>query len=148
MAAQGTAEGSDGVLRPPRVDLLIRSASGTIAREWTDRRDNAWIGIVAVPLAMTATGLLGQWWSWPVLVIIAAAATRSWRWSWVLSIELGFVSTEWAFVGANALATWPSLLLPLGAVWAAFPTTLAVAVARHRHQAILGGFGRPASGPR
>jgi hypothetical protein len=107
--------------------------------------DNAWIGVVAVPVAMTATGLLDQWWSWPVLLIEAAISTRSQRWSWVLSLELGYVGTAWAFVGADALGSWPTLVVPIGVVWAAFPVLLAGAVSHHRHQPLLGCFRRPTS---
>ena len=148
MAAHGTTRGSGVVLRPPLVAHLIRHAGMAFVHEWIRHEDNAWVGVVAVPLTMTATGLLDQWWSWPVLLIEAAVATRSERWSWVLSLELSYVGTAWAFVGANALGTWPALVVPIGVVWTAFPATLAVAVAHHRHQGVLGGFLRPTSGLR
>jgi hypothetical protein len=116
-----------------------------VGRDWAQRQDIAWVGVVAAPLAMTATGMLDQWWSWPVLLIDSAMATRSWRWSWVLALELSLVGTAWAFVGAIALGTWPSLLLPIGVLWIAFPATLAVTVAHERQQPILGAFTRPTS---
>ena len=145
MAAHGSANQSGVVLRPPHLPHRVRRACAAIAYEWVRHGDNAWIGVVAVPVAMTATGLLDQWWSWPVLLIEAAISTRSQRWSWVLSLELGYVGTAWAFVGADALGSWPTLVLPIGVVWAAFPVLLAGAVSHHRHQPLLGCFRRPTS---
>ena len=145
MAAHGSAKHSGVVLRPPHIVDRIRRAGAAVAYEWARHEDNAWIGIVAVPVAMTATGLLDQWWSWPVLLIESAVSTRSQRWSWVLSLELGYVGTAWAFVGADGLGSWPTLVLPIGVAWAAFPVLLAGAVSHHRHQPILGGFRRPTS---
>jgi len=143
MAAQGSTH-SGVVVRPARIGDGVRGAASVIAREWTSRRDLPWIGLVAVPLAMTAAALLGQWWVWPVLTLDSSLASR-WRWAWMLSLELGFVGTEWAFVGAYSLGMWPSSVLPIGVVWTAFPALLAVAVSHHRGQAILGAF-RPGSG--
>jgi hypothetical protein len=104
--------------------------------------------MVAIPLAMTATGLLDQWWSWPVLLIEAAVSTRSERWSWVLSLELAAVGTAWAFVGADSLGSCAALVVPIGVVWAAFPAVLAGAAVHHRHESLFAGFRRPASGSR
>jgi hypothetical protein len=122
--------------------------SAAIACEWVGHEDTPWIGFVAVPAAMMATGLLDQWWSWPILLVEAAVSTRSERWSWVLTLELGYVGTAWAFVGADALGSWPTFVLPIGVVWTAFPALLAGVVAHHRHQSIFGGFRRPTSGSR
>jgi len=143
MAAQGSTH-SGGVVRPAQIGDVVRSATSAIAHEWTSRRDHPWIGLVAVPLGMTAAGLLGQWWVWPVLTLDSALASR-------LAVGMDaqprtrFVGTEWAFVGAYSLGMWPSSVVPIGVVWTAFPALLAVAVSRHRGQAILGAF-RPASG--
>jgi hypothetical protein len=82
--------------------------------------------LVAVPLAMTATALVDDWWLWFPLVIGAASCSPAWRWTWVLSLQLGVVGTEWAYVGAVSLATWPTHRIFVGFVWGG--TSLALAV--------------------
>ena len=136
MAAHRTAEPSAVHLRIPSPIAAFRAARLDISMEWSERRDDPLFGLVAVPLAMTATGLLGQWWAWPLLTVEAAVTTRAWRWSWIGALETAFVGTEWAWVGATALASWPSMTVTIGAIWAAFPAVLAVAVARHRRQSL------------
>ena len=136
MAAHRTAEPSAVHLRLPSVVAVFRAVRLDLSMEWSERRDDPLFGLVAVPLAMTATGLLGQWWTWPLLTIEAAIVTRAWHWSWIGALETAFIGTEWAWVGATALASWASMTLTIGVIWAAFPAVLAVAVARHRHQSL------------
>jgi hypothetical protein len=136
MAAHRTAEPSAVHLRSPHLVAALRAARLDLSMEWSERRDDPLFGLVAVPLAMTATGLLSQWWAWPLLTIEGAIATRAWRWSWIGALETAFIGTEWAWVGATALASWPSMTPTIGVIWAAFPAVLAVAVARHRHQSL------------
>jgi hypothetical protein len=116
-----------------------------VAHEWASRRDNPWISVVAVPLGMTAAGLLGQWWVWPILTLDASIASRG-TWSWVLGLELGYVGTNWAFLGAYALGTWPESVILVGLVWAAFPAVLAGAVSHARHDSVAGVVRRAFSG--
>lgn len=123
-------------MRLPSLTAALRAARLDVSMEWSERRDDPLFGLVAVPLAMTATGLLDQWWSWPLLTIEAAIATRAWRWSWIGALETAFIGTEWAWVGATSLASWPTMTVTIGAIWAAFPAVLAAAVARHRHQSL------------
>lgn len=136
MAAHRTAEPSAVHLRLPSVVAVFRAVRLDLSMEWNERRDDPLFGLVAVPLAMTATGLLSQWWAWPLLTIEAVIATRAWRWSWIGALETAFIGMEWAWVGATSLASWPSMTLTIGVIWAAFPAVLAVAVARHRHQSL------------
>jgi hypothetical protein len=103
----------------------LQRAAEVLAARWGCRRERLWIGLVAVPLAELATGLLDVWWSWPVLLVAAWAVTPSWRWCWLLSLELGFVGVMWATVGIVALAHLPDERLVVGAAWAAFPLALA-----------------------
>ncbi len=139
MGAQHTAD-TPGVAERPAVIAALVGVVRALAAAWRDREDGALFGMVSIPIAMTATGLLGQWWSWPLLLMESVVATRTWRWSWVVALELAFVGTQWAFVGASALASWPSLILPIGTLWAAFPAVLAVAVAHHRQQSLFSGL--------
>jgi len=65
-------------------------------------------------LAEMATGLLGMWWVWPLLLLLAWACTTSWRWLWVLSFELGLVGVMWAEVGTSALARFSNQRVLVG----------------------------------
>lgn len=108
---------------------LLRVA---IARVWTGHCDHLWTSLVVIPLAMTATGLLQLWWSWPILVAAAWVWSPEWRWTWVLTLQLAFFGTEWAFTGAYALAYWPGRSVLVGAVWASAMLALAVIAALNR----------------
>jgi hypothetical protein len=96
-------------------------------------RERLWLGLVAVPLAEVAAGLLGLLWTWPLLLVCAWLWTPSWQWLWVLALELGCVGLAWADLGIHALArsTTDQRWL-VGAVWAAFPLALAGVGIRHR----------------
>ena len=124
MATRGMVRGTAATRRRPSAGQMVRSAIRATRVAWTTRRERAWLGLVAVPLAMTASGLVGMWWTWPLLVAGSWACTPSWRWSWMLALEEAFVSVQWAFVGAVALAQSPSARLLVGALWTAFPVTL------------------------
>lgn len=145
MAAQDPA--SRRTISLPDLRLVTRARAVALAgtETWAERRENAWLALVAVPLAMTATALLGQWWTWPILLADSAIATRSWRWSWLLSLELAYVGATWGFLGANALALWPGMTMLVGIVWATFPAMLVVVVSRQRRQPMVGVFTWPPS---
>jgi hypothetical protein len=96
-------------------------------RVWAQRRERLWLTWVAVPLAMNAAGLEGLWWMWVPLVLVGAASSPSWRWNWVLSIQLGIVGTEWAFLGATSLGTWSSHQAVIGVCWTGAALALALA---------------------
>lgn len=64
MAAHRTAEHSAVHLRFPGLIAVFRATRLDLSMEWGERRDSPLFGLVAVPLAMTATGLLDQWWTW------------------------------------------------------------------------------------
>jgi len=53
----------------------------------------------------------------------------------MLALEEAFVGLQWAFVGATMLAEFPGARLLVGALWTAFPLTLAGAgmLNRRRH---------------
>lgn len=111
---------------------LRRVFTASAMHAWSARRDNYMLTATAVPLAMTATGLLGQWMAWPVLLAAVAACSPGWRWSWLFSLELAFVSTDWAYVGTVWLGG--GSVLPIGIVWATFPLALAGAGAWNRYR--------------
>jgi hypothetical protein len=103
----------------------VTSAVAAFHSAWSSRAERLWIALVAIPLAEIASGLVGEWWTWPVLAVCAWTCTPSWRWLWLLSVELGFVGVMWAAVGATPLAHLPNDRLVVGAIWAAFPLALA-----------------------
>jgi hypothetical protein len=74
--------------------------------------------MIAAPLAMDACGLLQLWWLWLPLLLGAASCRPAWRWGFVLTFQLGVLGTEWAYVGATALAQWPTQRPVVGVVWA------------------------------
>lgn len=134
MAVGCSSGGLESVARVPVIGVGLRHALLVGCHAWEARRDNAWIGVVAIPLAMTATGLVAQWWTWPILLILAACFTRAWRWSWLLSFQLACVGTAWGVVGTNWLAAFPTDGLIVGVVWSAMPLTLAAAGVEHRRR--------------
>jgi hypothetical protein len=112
--------------------VATQRAASSVQLAWTKRRDRPWLAIVAVALAMNASGLVAAWWLWVPLLLGAATCTPEWRWSWVLSFQLGVVGTEWAFVGATSLGQWPGQRLFIGAIWALLALLMAVAAKLNR----------------
>src|SRR5258708_4520410 len=91
MTCQAAVKGSMRRHCPVPALQILLSLANTGKSAWQTRRERLWIGLVAIPLAMTATGLLSLWMTWPVLLLCASAYTPSWRWLWLLTLELGFV---------------------------------------------------------
>ncbi len=135
--------GLQATARVPVIGVGLRHVLESGCRAWAARRDNGWVGVVAVPLAMTATGLIGQWWTWPILLAVAACLTRAWRWSWLLSLQLACVGTAWAVIGINWLTAFPSAMLFVGFGWAAVPLVLALAGVEHRRRRNRPEYQRP-----
>lgn len=128
-----TAAVADAQRNPLILDQVTPSLA-VLKAAWDDRRERLTLALIAVPLAETATGMTGQWWAWPALLAGAWACTRHWRWTWLLSLELGVVGVMWGMVGANGLAHTGSPLV-VGAAWIAVPLALAVAGMRNRRHA-------------
>jgi hypothetical protein len=118
------------------VDALDWIAPGldSVITAWQLRRERLTLALIAVPLAETASGLAGLWWTWPALLGGAWACTRTWHWTWLLSLELGAVGVMWATVGADAIVRFPGDLLVVGGAWAALPLLLAAAGLRNRRR--------------
>lgn len=124
-------------IRGASATINLRGLTSAARLSWTIRTDRPWLALVAVPLAMNASGLTDHWWLWIPLVIGAAACTPAWRWTWVLSLQLGFVGTEWAFIGAVSLAMWPTHRTFVGIIWTASVLTLAaVGLFNRRYQSL------------
>ena len=130
--------GLGGFLHLPHADVRhLPAKAAHVARSVRLRRvSRPWRCVVAVPLAMTATAQLGLWWTWPILVFLAAWWSPWWRWAWVLALEEAIISSEWVYVGIAALREWPQRLALVGMGWIAFPLLLsAVGWWAHRHAA-------------
>ncbi len=75
--------------------------------------------MVGVPLAVTAAILTASWWALVPLAGCAwLCAPGSWAWQWLIALETGLLGAIWAALGADALMTWPSHRLMIGAMWA------------------------------
>jgi hypothetical protein len=114
------------------VGSAARNVVCYLINEWRSRRDRQLLALVAVPLAMNASGLETLWWTWVPLLLCAAACTPAWRWVWCVTLPLAAIGTQWAFVGETALITWPGSRLIVGAVWAGFALGLAIAAKANR----------------
>jgi hypothetical protein len=134
MSGHGVTRGPVAQRRPESIVEGIAPRVEALKEAWRTRPERLWMGLVAVPLAEIATGLLNLWWTWPVLLLTAWACMRSWKWLWLLSLELGIVGVMWAAVGVTALAHFPNDRVQVGAIWAAFPLLLSGAGAFDRHR--------------
>lgn len=120
----------------------IRSNSAlpsTLRLGWTRGKDAPWITLVAVPLAMNAAGLLQLWWLWPPLLALGYLGSPSWRWSCLLTLQLAVIGTEWAYVGAMTLRTWPDHRVEIGFIWAGTALALAIAGGLSRRHLTMSG---------
>ena len=82
------------------------------------RRTRARLGMLGVPLAITASLMAGLWWT--VLPLTLCAwwwSPRNTGWEWVGAIGRGLVGTEWALIGSSVIVNFPHHLLIVGALW-------------------------------
>lgn len=114
----------------------LRRVLVAAVRWWTARPNNPWLSNIAVPLGMTAAGLLGQWWVWPILTLDASIACRG-TWSWVLGLGLGSFGTDWAFLGCYALTEYRTSTILVGVIWAVVPALIAVGDAHANHDSVV-----------
>ena len=115
----------DRVALSAPVITLGRARSRAAEAMW-NRTAHPLVAMVAVPLMMTAAALVGVWWEWPMLIFCGWwYADRASRWTWILTIEAGAIGAQWAYIGATALATWPSHIELVGAVWIAYQLLIA-----------------------
>lgn len=82
------------------------------------RQTRARLGLLGVPLAITASLMAGVWWTLLPLALCA------WWWTprhtgleWVGAVGRGLVGAEWGFIGSNAIVTFPHDVLIVGALW-------------------------------
>jgi hypothetical protein len=82
------------------------------------RRTRARLGMLGVPLAITASLIAGLWW-----LVLPLAVCASW-WSprytgleWLRALGRGVVGAVWALTGSRAFASFPDHVLTVGAFW-------------------------------
>jgi hypothetical protein len=115
--------------RRPHTRAILTDPSGVLRRASTvawlrlvvtaaSRRTRAHLGMLGVPLAITASLMAGVWWTVLPLALCAWWWTpRYTGWEWVGAVGRGLVGAEWAFIGCNAIVTFPHHLLIVGALW-------------------------------
>jgi len=85
------------------------------------------LALLGVPLAITGALLAGQvWLVIPLAVCAWWWAPRDSGWYWPIAVGRGVVTTEWAAIGASALAAFPEARTFVSLVWAASPGLLAL----------------------
>ena len=119
----------------PTVSLDVLLTAGRTARRRLlaivdARTARPRLGMLGVPLAMTAAFVAAQWWA--PLPLAACGwwwAPRAWGWEWLVAVGRGLIAAEWACMGASALAAFPGSRPVVGAVWAGLPALLALSAA-------------------
>jgi hypothetical protein len=82
------------------------------------RQTRARLGMLGVPLAITASFMAGLWWAVLPLSLCAWWWTpRHTGWEWIGAVGRGLIGAEWAFIGSNAIVTFPHDLFVVGALW-------------------------------
>ena len=85
--------------------------------------------MVGIPLAMVAACLTQPLLVVPLMVCAWWWAPRTLALEWSVACGRGLIGTEWALIGANALAAWPGRTLLVGTCWAA--SALALGLMAH-----------------
>lgn len=100
---------------------LRRRASTLVRTQFakaTVRQPRARLGLLGVPLAITASLMAGVWWTALPLTLCAWWwSPRNTGWEWVGAVGRGLVGAEWAFTGSSAIVNFPHDLLIVGALW-------------------------------
>lgn len=126
------AAGAGAQGRPP--GRAPRTRTGLARRSIALRIPLRWVGMVGVPLAVTAAILTASWWALVPLVGCTWLCTPGvWARESLIALETGVVGAIWAALGAYGLTAWPSHRPMVGVLWAASAGTMAVvAVLRRR----------------
>lgn len=108
---------------------LTIDPTDTLRRAWRDtqnflagraaaRTARPRLGMLGIPLAITASSLTQSWWCLPGLTLCAWWwAPRNRGWEWIVAVGRGLIGAEWALVGSDALARSPDEVLLVGAFW-------------------------------
>jgi len=97
------------------------------------RKDRLWLSLVAVPLALTAVVLAGQFAL--ILPLVALAwwwASQEWAWAWLVGIMEACWGIQWAYVGVYTLATYPEDRGMVAAGWIGYAALVACVAAVNR----------------
>lgn len=95
-----------------------RAAQTFLTRRAVARTARPRLGMLGIPLAITASLLTQSWWCLPGLTLCGWWwAPRSRGWEWIVAVGRGLIGAEWALVGSSALARSPDDVLLVGAFW-------------------------------
>ncbi len=84
----------------------------------TVREARARLGLLGVPLAITASLMAGVWWTALPLTLCAWWwSPRNTGWEWLGAVGRGLIGAEWALIGSSAIVNFPHDLLIVGALW-------------------------------
>jgi hypothetical protein len=106
---------------------VVARSSERVMTAVATRPTRAHLAMLGLPLAITAALMAGQ--VWAVLPLTGCAwwwAPCSWGWEWLDAVGRGVIATEWAYLGAGALGTFPDHRLAIGLIWRALPIALAM----------------------
>lgn len=124
MAARSLVRENAPQTRLPFADSssgLRRAANAVWLRLVTtaaSRRTRARLGMLTVPLAITASLITGLWWMvLPLGVCAWWWAPRHTGWEWLGAIGRGLIGAEWVLVGSSALAAFPSARTVVETSW-------------------------------
>lgn len=73
--------------------------------------------MLGLPLAITAACMTQPLLVFPLGVCAWWWTPRRWGWEWTAVMGLGLVGTEWALIGANAIAAFPAQRLIVEVSW-------------------------------
>jgi hypothetical protein len=108
---------------------LALDPTDTMRRAWRDtqnflvgraaaRTARPRLGMLGIPLAITASLLTQNWWCLPGLTLCAWWwAPRNRGWEWIVAMGRGLIGAEWALVGSSALARPPDDVWLVGVFW-------------------------------
>lgn len=100
------------------VQRAWREAQTFLVRRAAARAARPQLGMLGVPLAITASLLTQSWWCLPGLTLCAWWwAPRSRGWEWIVAVGRGLIGAEWALLGSSALARSPADVLLVGVFW-------------------------------
>jgi hypothetical protein len=104
-----------------------REAQTFLARRAAARTARQRLGMLGIPLAITASLLTQSWWCLPGLTLCAWWwAPRNRGWEWIVAMGRGLIGAEWALVGSSALARSPDNVWLVGAFWTLGASVLGV----------------------
>jgi hypothetical protein len=123
----------------PQTRVPFADSSGLLTRASTavwfrllataaSRRTRARLGMLTVPLAITASLITGQWWAvLPLCVCAWWWVPQHTGWEWLGAVGRGLIGAEWVLIGSSALAAFPTARTVVEVSWVLSVLILALA---------------------